>query len=121
MTSNACDIGALDDFEAGAPQPIELGGRALVVVRHGDDIYVLRDVCSHQGARLSAGRVAGISRATATDRQGSYDREGEYIVCPWHGWTYELCTGRATVNPDRARVRTYPVSVRNGRVLVDLS
>ncbi len=120
MTSSARDIGALTDFVTGDPQRVELDGRALVVVRNGDDVYALRDICSHQGARLSNGRVTGITRATAADRQGTYERAGEFLMCPWHGWTYELSTGRAIVDPVRARVRSYPVSVRNGRVIVDL-
>ncbi len=121
MTSNARDIGALTDFVTGDPRRVELDGRALVVVRNGDDVYALRDTCAHQGARLSNGRVTGITQATAADRQGSYERTGEFLTCPWHGWTYELCTGRAIVDPEHRRVRSYPVSVQNDRVIVDLS
>ncbi len=42
------------------------------------------------------------------------------IRCPWHGWEFELATGRAMFNPDGMKVRTYPVRVVDDRVVVEL-
>ncbi len=36
--------------------------------------------------------------------------EGKTVVCPWHAWTFDVCTGVSPVNP-RAKVETYPVKV----------
>jgi 3-phenylpropionate/trans-cinnamate dioxygenase ferredoxin subunit len=49
-----------------------------------------------------------------------YGRVGEILACPWHGWEYDLSSGRSLTSPDRVRVRTYPVHVEGGRVLIDL-
>ena len=46
-----------------------------------------------------------------------YGREGEIIRCAWHGWEFEIATGRSLVDP-RIRARTYPVEVADGRVYV---
>ena len=43
-------------------------------------------------------------------------REGLTIACPLHGWTYSLETGRAVTG--NGRVRTYPVKVENGEILL---
>jgi 3-phenylpropionate/trans-cinnamate dioxygenase ferredoxin subunit len=38
-------------------------------------------------------------------------REGEILRCPWHGWEFDITTGRSIFNPHRMRVRTYEVTV----------
>lgn len=45
---------------------------------------------------------------------------GEVLTCPWHGWEFDVCTGRALANP-QARVRAYPVRRAGERLLVELS
>jgi nitrite reductase/ring-hydroxylating ferredoxin subunit len=43
------------------------------------------------------------------------------IACAWHGWEFDVRTGRAVWGKPSFRVRTYPVRVETGRVRVDLS
>lgn len=40
-----------------------------------------------------------------------YSREGEILRCPWHGWEFDVTTGRSIFNPHAVRVRAYPVAV----------
>ncbi|HZP80657.1 MAG TPA: Rieske 2Fe-2S domain-containing protein, partial [Chthonomonadaceae bacterium] len=40
-----------------------------------------------------------------------WGREGEILRCPWHGWEFDLLTGRSLFNPHKIRVRTYEVTV----------
>ena len=40
------------------------------------------------------------------------------IACPWHGWEFDVESGEAVWNPSQ-RIRTYPVDIAGGRVLVD--
>ncbi len=35
-------------------------------------------------------------------------------MCPWHGWEFDIPTGRSVLNPHRVRVRTYEVRVEAG-------
>lgn len=120
MTLLAHDIGAVEDFACGRPYRIEVNGKALVVVRRGGQFYALRNICPHQGASLSDGHVGGVALAAKPGEAISYDRVGEILTCPWHGWEFDLCTGRSLISPDRVRVRTYPVRIENDRVLVEL-
>jgi 3-phenylpropionate/trans-cinnamate dioxygenase ferredoxin subunit len=48
------------------------------------------------------------------------EREGEILVCPWHGWEFDLATGCSLLDPERVRVRAYPARLEGGRVLVDM-
>jgi len=40
-----------------------------------------------------------------------WGREGEILRCPWHGWEFDLITGRSIFNPHKMRVRTYEVTI----------
>ena len=120
MASHRVDVGAVDAFADGEAQRVEVEGRALVVVRRADDFFALRDICSHQGARLSDGRVTGTTLECAPGDEIAFGREGEVLVCPWHGWEYDLRTGCALFDPEKVRVRAYAVQIESGRVLIEL-
>lgn len=119
MISIGHDIGAVDDYENGIPYHVKVKGQPLVVVRKGDIFFALRDTCPHEGARLSDGRVLGTPLTCKPGNPIDYGRKGEIISCPWHGWEFDLCTGRSLTKPDRVRVKSYSVTIENGRVLVD--
>ena len=65
-----------------------------------------------QGQARRIGRVHGAG-------QYRYSRQGEIIRCPWHGWEYDLRTGKSWCEPHRARVRNFPVAIEPGRTLVE--
>ena len=60
----------------------------------------------------------GLVEATAPGHY-RYWRHGEIIRCPWHGWEYDLRTGKSWCEPHRARVRNFPVAIEPGRTLVE--
>ena len=41
----------------------------------------------------------------------AWAREGEILRCPWHGWEFDITTGRSVFNPHKTRVKTYEVTV----------
>jgi nitrite reductase/ring-hydroxylating ferredoxin subunit len=49
----------------------------------------------------------------------SYSRRGEIIRCPWHGWEFDVRTGKSWCEPERIRARQFPVSVAPGATLVE--
>jgi nitrite reductase/ring-hydroxylating ferredoxin subunit len=48
-----------------------------------------------------------------------YSRPGEILRCPWHGWEFDVRTGRSWCDPARIRTKTYEVGVEPGRSLVE--
>ncbi len=48
-----------------------------------------------------------------------YSRRGEIIRCPWHGWEFDVRTGKSWCEPERIRARQFPVSVAPGATLVE--
>ncbi len=69
---------ALDvtDIPEGVPVKARAGAQTLVLVRQGETVNALHEVCAHAGGPLSEGTVV----------------DG-CIECPWHGSRFELTTG----------------------------
>ena len=95
---------AADALQPGEKKAVEVGRRHVVVVRAADgSFHALVDVCPHQGARLSAGPLAG-----------------NVLRCPWHNFGFDVRTGRSVLEPERYRVGVYAVTIEDGDVVVDL-
>ena len=94
-------VAAVDDLREGEVRRVKAGTHDIAVVRAGDGFFALSDVCRHAFAPLSDGWV-----------------EDHVLVCPWHGWRYDVRDG-TTDHPD-SDVRVFPVTVRDGEVFVTL-
>jgi nitrite reductase/ring-hydroxylating ferredoxin subunit len=94
---------ALADVTPGTPHVVEADGRRLVLVRVGDQVHAIGDACAHQGGPLGEGKLSGIR-----------------LACPWHGWMYDVRTGRCLFPGRGAAVPSYPVRVDDGAVWVEL-
>ena len=79
-----------------------------------------RDLCPHQGARLSDSHLTGHVSACVPGDDIRMERTGEVVVCPWHGWEFEVQTGRSLCDPQKTRVRSYVTRVEHGRVFVEM-
>lgn len=102
MSSDAVDVAALADIEPGSAIKVEVQDTPICVVRVGDEVFAVHDVCTHALESLSAGWV-----------------DGEGIECPRHGAMFALRSGEALTPPATKAVPTFPVSIRDGRVLID--
>jgi len=95
---------------------VELDEVSIGVFNVGGQLYALRDHCPHKGGALCRGPVTGTTLPTR-DFSHAYGRAGEIIRCAWHGWEFEIASGRSLVDP-RIRAKTYPVEVADGQVYV---
>jgi 3-phenylpropionate/trans-cinnamate dioxygenase ferredoxin subunit len=82
---------------------VEIEDTPVAVVRVGEDVYALRDVCSHAEVALSEGEV--------------YDHT---IECWLHGSCFDLRTGKPTNPPATQPVPTYRVKIEGDDVYVSL-
>jgi nitrite reductase (NADH) small subunit len=103
-------IARVADFPPGTRRLVEVDGVSIGVFNVHGSYYALRSSCPHQGAPLCLGRVVGTTIASRP-YETIYAREGEIIKCPWHGWEFDITTGRSVFNPHKVRVRTYDVTV----------
>ena len=100
----AIRVAALADVAIGQPTLVEAGATRVVLVRIGDRVHALGDVCAHKGGPLSAGKLSGAR-----------------LACPWHGWMYDIRTGQCVFPGRGAAVPTYPVRVENDDIWVEMS
>jgi nitrite reductase (NADH) small subunit len=100
------------DLPPGTRKIVEVEGRSIGVFNIGGKFFALRNACPHQGAPLCLGSIDG---TMLESEPGKYvwDREGEILRCPWHGWEFDITNGRSIFNPHRTRVRSYKVSITN--------
>lgn len=110
-------VGPVSELPVGARKIIEVNGRSIGVFNIHGTYHALRNSCPHQLAPLCRGHITG---TTLPSQPGEYnwDRDGEIIRCPWHGWEFDLITGRSIFNPHKMRVKTYEVTVERGSELV---
>ncbi|HEX3326835.1 MAG TPA: Rieske 2Fe-2S domain-containing protein [Actinomycetota bacterium] len=96
---------------------IEAEGRRVAVLSVGERFFALRDRCPHKGASLCEGTVGGTFLPSAP-QEYLYGMDNSVIRCPWHGWEFDLETGRSLMEPDDVGVQVYPVSVDGDTVIV---
>jgi nitrite reductase/ring-hydroxylating ferredoxin subunit len=103
-------VGKVSEVPPGERKVVEAEGRSIGVFNIGGNFYGLRNSCPHQAAPLCLGSVKGMAMPS---KPGEYTwaREGEILRCPWHGWEFDVTTGRSVFNPHKTRVRSYEVTV----------
>src|SRR4051794_1714150 len=111
------DVGAEEDFVLDRFQIVEIKGRSIGVVHTVAGWFTIRNNCPHQGAPLCAGVVTGTMLPSGPDEM-VWGLDGCVVRCPWHGWEFDLRTGRSLFEVSRDRTATYPVQVEHGRVAV---
>jgi nitrite reductase/ring-hydroxylating ferredoxin subunit len=103
-------VAPVADIPPGERRIFEVAGRSIGVFNVDGRFFAVRNSCPHQGGPLCLGPTVGL----ATSRRPgeiTYTREGEILRCPWHGWEFDLETGRSVFDPARTRVKGYPVEV----------
>ena len=97
-------VARVDDIEPGTAIVVTAGPRRLALCRAEDgDFYAIDYVCTHDGGPLGEGDVFGCE-----------------IECPRHGARFDVRTGAVTALPAVFPIATYPVTVENGEIRVDV-
>ncbi|GLY81799.1 non-heme iron oxygenase ferredoxin subunit [Actinoallomurus iriomotensis] len=96
----ACALAEVPDQGALA---VEIDDTPVAVVRIGQEVFALHDVCSHAEVALSEGEV--------------YDHT---IECWLHGSCFDVRSGKPTNPPATQPVSTYRVKIEGDDVYVSL-
>ncbi len=111
-------VATTDEIKPGERKVVTVEGREIVIFNLQGDYVGVLNRCPHQGGKLCDGVVTGHITSTEPGRI-NYDRPGEIIRCPWHGWFFDLRTGRSWGEPERIKTRNYEVAVAHGSQLVE--
>lgn len=96
---------ALADLADGTAKSFAVGDVQVAVVRIGESVYAINDICSHANVSLSGGEV--------------WCDQLE-LECPKHGSVFSLKTGQPGTLPATQPVAVYKASVIEGQIVVDV-
>lgn len=103
MASERIRVAALHDLRVGAMRYIAVDGLPIALANVGGVIYAFSDTCCHEGGSLSSGTLIDAT-----------------VACPWHGWTYDVRTGKSLVPPVGLCIPTYPVHIVDDAIYIEI-
>ncbi|MCY4372954.1 MAG: Rieske (2Fe-2S) protein [Spirochaetaceae bacterium] len=111
-------VGPADAIPPGGRRVLTVAGRSIGIFNVEGRFHALRNSCLHNQAPVCLGEVGATYLPSAP---GQYRRglDGRVLRCPWHGWEYDISTGRNLIDPSR-KLTTYPVTVENGDLVVHI-
>lgn len=111
-------VGPLSELPPGKRKIVPYKHRSIGVFNVGGELYAVLNRCPHHNAEVCRGRLGGRMLESAPHEYRYGEEGGRILACPWHHWEFDIATGRSLLEPDRYRLRTYPVSVEQGEVIV---
>ncbi len=115
-------LGPASDFSEGDYKVYAIEGEEFGVFRVDGDLVAWRNQCPHFQGPVCQGRVFNrVSEALAEDRtsEGLCFASERHVVCPWHGFEFDLRTGRHPGDP-RYRLQKIDLAVRDDMVFATL-
>ena len=99
-------VGRVHEFDDEQRKIVFHDGRDIVVFQYKGRFYALDNTCLHSGGPVGEGMIIGKVEAVLSEDNlflGERFSEDEiHIVCPWHGWEYDIATGRCAGDRRRA-------------------
>jgi nitrite reductase/ring-hydroxylating ferredoxin subunit len=94
---------AVTDVPPGTGKQVNAGGKVIAVFNVGGAFHAIQGICPHRGGPLGEGTVAGTN-----------------VTCPWHAWTFDVCTGNRAGFPEGlGKIATYKVRIEGEEVFVE--
>ena len=88
---------------AGAIHEIQVAGKPVALANVAGKFFAINNTCLHRGGPLGQGSL-----------------QDKIVTCPWHGWEYDVTTGKLLQNPSMG-VACYPTEVRGEEIFVDIA
>jgi nitrite reductase/ring-hydroxylating ferredoxin subunit len=95
------ETSSLAELPEGKGRCVKLNGLELAVFRRAGRLLAIENACPHEGAALAEGEL-----------------KGDFVVCPGHGYRFNLRTGNCSDAPDLS-ARVYPVALRGSALVLD--
>ena len=111
-------VAAADEILPGERKLVNVRGRPILIFNLDGDYFGILDRCPHQGASLCKGKLVGLVEA---DRPGQYNftRNNEIIRCAWHGWEFDIRTGKSRCEPEKIKATRYNVETKIGSDIIE--
>jgi len=71
-----------DAIAPGTGQAFKVGAVQVAIFNIAGVFHAINNVCAHLGGPLADGPL-----------------HGNIVCCPWHGWEFDVCTGKSAFDP----------------------
>jgi nitrite reductase (NADH) small subunit len=96
-------VASLSELPPGSAMEVTVGDRVIALFNVDGTLYALDGICPHAGGPLAKGRLAG-----------------NVVTCPWHGWQFDVTTGRHCLAP-RIQTASIPVASEGDDVYLEIN
>jgi nitrite reductase/ring-hydroxylating ferredoxin subunit len=96
-------IGKVSDLANAPLHGVTIDDKQILIAKVGDRFFAIGNVCTHNGCRLSGGKL-----------------EGEIVRCPCHGSGFSIKTGEAVHGPAKNPELSFLVTLEKGEVFIDM-
>jgi nitrite reductase (NADH) small subunit len=93
----------LTEVPAGSIREIQVAGKTVALANVAGKFFAINNTCLHRGGPLGQGSL-----------------QDKIVTCPWHGWEYDVTTGKVAQNPSMG-VACYATEVRGDEVFIDIA
>ena len=96
-------VAQANDLAPGQVKAVEVEGQTIALFNVDGIFYAIGDTCTHMGGPLSEGSL-----------------DGTTVTCPWHGASFDVCTGKNLSPPAPEEVPCYEVKVDGDDIQVEI-
>jgi nitrite reductase/ring-hydroxylating ferredoxin subunit len=96
-------LASVNDVKPNSIMGVTLNDQKILLANVNGKYYAIGNLCMHRGCQLSKGKL-----------------EGETVVCPCHGSTYDLKTGNFTKGPTKKPEPAYELKVEHNDIMISL-
>jgi nitrite reductase/ring-hydroxylating ferredoxin subunit len=93
-------MATLQELPPEGAKEVEFEGRVYAIFNVDGQISAIDGICPHQGGPLADGAL-----------------EGTTVTCPWHGWQFDVRTGKTPLGP-KIKQAVYEVKIEGQEVMV---
>jgi len=90
------------EIPTGTIREVQVNGKAVAIANVEGKFYAINSICLHRGGPLGEGSL-----------------DGHIVTCPWHGWEYDVTTGKVAQNPT-VGVVSYATEIRGDEIFVNV-
>ena len=96
-------LASTNDAKPNSMMGVTVNDKKILLANVNGSYYAIDNVCTHRGCQLSKGKL-----------------QGETVVCPCHGSTFDLKTGNFVKGPTKKPEPAYELKVENNDIMIKL-
>ncbi|PEJ57630.1 MULTISPECIES: Rieske 2Fe-2S domain-containing protein [unclassified Bacillus (in: firmicutes)] len=114
-------VAKINDMNPGEIKEITVNGKKLLLCCMKDSTYkVLSALCPHEGARMVGARTLEGTTLSPCVGEIEFGRCNEIIRCPWHGYEFDVSTGKTLFESKNMNLKSYEVNIDGEEIFVEV-